>query len=334
LPLIVLSPKITLDSALGPVFTWGKPEIWGISMRAVRVVLCGLFSLALLIAGFTPPALAATTQGMASPARALAKSAPRALPAVVAPAAVQPPRTETATARQAIAQLFGLGTGPSPRVNAPKASVPMTSDGWSVSLSYTATTVITLTPSWNQEISGTGNWVYIYDVSAPGGPRRVNYCTSGTSCSITTIPTESQSTYQAFIGQASNSFPSPVLASSVTVTPPAWSISLAESVGPQVTMTATTNYDMSAGVAATQIWDSSGGGYLRLCSQGTSCSTATTPQRTNTSFIAFVAPAGSNNYPTPNAYATSNSVVPPPWNVSLSVSGSNVVATTNYQTGN
>lgn len=171
-------------------------------------------------------------------------------------------------------------------------------------------------------------------MSYAGGPRRVGYCTWQTTCSMTTIPTESQSTYQAFFGAPSNSFPSPVLATSNTVTPPPWTISLTQSVGPQVTLTATTNYNMSSGVAAVQIWDSSGGGYLRLCSQGTTCSTATTPQRSNTAYVAFVAPGGSNNYPTPNAYATSNSTVPPPWTVSVSVSGSNVTATTNYQVGN
>lgn len=90
------------------------------------------------------------------------------------------------------------------------------------------------------------------------------------------------------------------------------------------------------GAASLEIFDSadtatSGAQYLADCVSGPTCSVpSTVPQRSNTAYVAFVSYTASNTYPPPNPVATSNSITPPPWTITLSVSGGNLVATTNY----
>jgi hypothetical protein len=62
------------------------------SMRAVRVVLCGLVSVTLMIAGLTPPAMAAAVgnQPASAPPQSLPSRAATSLPVVKAPASVLP----------------------------------------------------------------------------------------------------------------------------------------------------------------------------------------------------------------------------------------------------
>lgn len=224
-------PPALLFQVLSPG-RWGNP---------LPLLAGSLLVIALAVAGLVAPTPAiAAVPVQTRPASPTAVLADRMGEAVVVPESVLPPNNETAITKPTVAQLLGLGVGRSPKRDESKTVVPMTSEGWSISLTSTATTVITLTATINQS-DYQGNWLYVYNMSYAGGPRRVGYCTWQTTCSMTTIPTESQSTYQAFFGAPSNSFPSPVLATSNTVTPPPWTISLTQSVGPQVTLTATTN---------------------------------------------------------------------------------------------
>jgi YD repeat-containing protein len=70
--------------------------------------------------------------------------------------------------------------------------------------------------------------------------------------------------------------------------------------------------------------------YLAYCSSGTTCTSA--PVIPSTSQATYVATLGSisNSYPPGGLVATSNSVTPPPWAISLTAGGSTLTATTNY----
>ncbi|MGT2464180.1 RHS repeat-associated core domain-containing protein [Sinomonas atrocyanea] len=211
-----------------------------------------------------------------------------------------------------------------------------------MTLTDTVTDQVSLTATASQAIDYLGLWIYIFDLNS--SPHLLKYCTSGSTCSITTVPSEGQANYQAFLAQAGvTSFPTSPAASSATVAPPAWNVALTPNVGSTIGLTATTNYNIGNASTAwnyyIQIFDSantstSGTTYLAFCSSGTTCSTSTVPHLSNSSYVAFVGSSPSNTYPMNNPLATSNPFRPAPWTVTLTQSGSNLTATTNYDPAN
>jgi RHS repeat-associated protein len=218
----------------------------------------------------------------------------------------------------------------------------MTSGGWSVSLAMTVGTTVTLTATANQPLDGTGQWLEIFDMSSTGTMNYLNYCNTGTTCTSTTVPAETQSTYIAVVGNTiTNSYaeyaPSSASAWSNQVTPPAWTITLTADITTSIGLTATSNY-AATGTTYLEIFDTAkpqtgGITYLNYCNSGTTCSATTVPQEKGASYTAVVTHGPTNTYPPSSIIATSSPVTPPPWTVILTASGSTVTATTNYAAG-
>lgn len=129
-------PPALLFQVLSPG-RWGNP---------LPLLAGSLLVIALAVAGLVAPTPAiAAVPVQTRPASPTAVLADRMGEAVVVPESVLPPNNETAITKPTVAQLLGLGVGRSPKRDESKTVVPMTSEGWSISLTSTATTVITLT---------------------------------------------------------------------------------------------------------------------------------------------------------------------------------------------
>jgi RHS repeat-associated protein len=187
-----------------------------------------------------------------------------------------------------------------------------------VSLSYTSVNGgLILTATTDQPLEGTGLWVEIFESSYQHiiwDTQYLGWCNTGTTCTVgPAIPRTSQATYVATLGSIGNDYPPGVpVATSNTVTPPAWAVSLAVS-GTTVngtTLTATTNYDLSYpyGNSYTELFDLTATGattWLGWCKNGTTCTlgAGTSSHR----FLATVGGLSNNPVPSP-LLAVSNSV--------------------------
>lgn len=219
------------------------------------------------------------------------------------------------------------------------ASAAVALNGWSVSLNYSGTSSLTFVATANQSVSSTGMWISIYDISYVNGPKSVAHCTSGSTCSGTGVPSETESTYVAVVAPAytGSGMPPSAQATSNSVTPPAWTISLAAEVGTTVRLTATTNYSTANSGLWINLFDTAGTGNinrLTYCNEGTTCAVTAVPEEVDARYVAVVMASIPNKYPTSGAVAISNAVIPPPWTVSLSSSGPTLTATTNYDLTN
>ena len=217
----------------------------------------------------------------------------------------------------------------------------MTSGGWTVSLAVTGTSTLTLTATVNQPLDGTGQWLVIYDTTSTSSMNYLTYCNKGTTCVVSTVPSETQSTYIAVVGNTiTNAYadypPSSASAWSSQVTPPAWTVTLAANITTSIGLTATSNY-AATGTTYLEIFDTAKVQtyitYLNFCNSGTTCSATTVPQEKGATYIAVVTHSPSNTYPPSSVLAASSPVTPPPWTVTLASSGSTLTATTNYAAG-
>ncbi len=177
-----------------------------------------------------------------------------------------------------------------------------------MSLSYTSVSGgLTFTATTDQPLGGTGLWVEIFEKTRPNTIQYLVYCSSGTTCvSGPVVPGTSQATYVATLGSISNSYPpGGLVATSNTVTPPAWAISLVASGS---TLTATTNYNSSFGNSWIEIFDLTSTSeitYLGYCSATSTCTVGV-----GASGHRFIATAGSitNHFAPSPLYAVSNIV--------------------------
>ncbi|MGM7774737.1 DUF6531 domain-containing protein [Arthrobacter sp. KNU-44] len=176
----------------------------------------------------------------------------------------------------------------------------------SLSLEVTTGPKITLTSTGNYHSDTAGLYTYFYDTSAPGGPKKIASCTSADTCSWTGVPSEYQSTYIAVVADpyTGDGMAPMVRATSYTVTPPAWTVSLASSGS---SLTATTNYSTENSDFSIGIYDQSqdGSPIVGSCATGTSCSITT--GIVGHTHIAAAGGAGSTFPPTP-LLASSNIV--------------------------
>jgi RHS repeat-associated protein len=201
-------------------------------------------------------------------------------------------------------------------------------DEYSVELSYTADTKVHLTATINKSLT-TGKYLGIYDQSAGS---LVGVCSTGTTCTVTTVPRLTQSTYVATVASYSGTYPpSNIVGTSTTVTPPAWALALtSEIVASKVKLTVTSNYDVSGMGKYLAIYDQSAGSLVAACyPQGTTCTATTVPLRSQSTYIATFA-TYSGTYPPSGIVATSNTVTPPAWAVMLNRAGTGFTATANY----
>jgi RHS repeat-associated protein len=216
----------------------------------------------------------------------------------------------------------------------------ISSGGWAISLAFTVNTTISLTATVNHTVSSSGMWISIIDMSHSGGPTRIAYCTSGALCSWTGVPSQTQGSYMAVVapGYGASGLPPSVKASSETVTPAPWTVTLTENITTEVGLIATTNY-AATGSTWIEIFDTAFAGtinYLKYCNTGTTCSVATVPKEANASYTAVVGNTIQNTYaqyPASLKHAQSAPVVPPPWTVTLTADISSKIgltATTNY----
>lgn len=212
---------------------------------------------------------------------------------------------------------------------------------WTVSLAVAVGTTLTLTATVNQPLDGTGQWLEIFDTTSTGSINYLKYCNTGTTCVVGTVPSESQSTYIAVVGNTlSNTYAgypsSSASAWSNQVTPPAWTLALSANISSTIGLTATTNY-AATGSTWIEIFDTTSTRsitYLKYCNAGTTCSVTTVPAELNTGYTAVVTHSLTNTYPPPNVLATSNAITPAPWIITLASNGSSLTATTNYDTSN
>ena len=101
-----------------------------------------------------------------------------------------------------------------------------------------------------------------------------------------------------------------------------------------LTFTATTDQPLDGTGLWVEIFEKTMPGgiqYLGWCNTGTTCVKG--PAVPRTAQATYVATLGSigNTYPPGGLVATSNTVTPPVWAISLAASGSSVTATTNYE---
>ncbi|MFK4299899.1 hypothetical protein ABH924_005089, partial [Arthrobacter sp. GAS37] len=223
-------------------------------------------------------------------------------------------------------------------------AIPLTDPtGWTISLDMTVGTTVTLTATVNQPLNGSGQQIFIFDTtSTANSPAAVQTCSTGTACAITLVPAESQSTYVAVVASGYsgtyNGFSTGnVKATSDFKTPPAWTVTLTANITSTVGLTATSNY-AATGTTYLEIFDitkvQTGITYLNFCNSGTTCGATTVPGEPGASYTAVVSYGASNTYPNSSLIrATSNTITPPPWTVSLTASGSTLTATTNYAAG-
>jgi RHS repeat-associated protein len=219
--------------------------------------------------------------------------------------------------------------------------MPLLNPAWTVSLAVAVGTTLTLTATVNQPLDGTGQWLEIFDTTSTGNINYLKYCNTGTTCVVGTVPSESQSTYIAVVGNTlSNTYAgypsSSASAWSNQVTPPAWTLALSANISSTIGLTATTNY-AATGSTWIEIFDTTSTRnitYLNYCNAGTTCSVTTVPAELNASYTAVVTHSLTNTYPPPNVLATSNAITPAPWIITLASNGSSLTATTNYDTSN
>ena len=135
---------------------------------------------------------------------------------------------------------------------------------------------VTLTSTGHYHADATGLYTYIYDITAPGGPKKVASCASASTCTWTGVPGQHQSSYVAYAAPpyVGDGMAPITRAASSPATPPAWKVSLSSSGN---TLTATTNYSLEDSGLSVGIYDQSQDGYPRVgqCDAGTSCSATT-----------------------------------------------------------
>jgi RHS repeat-associated protein len=207
---------------------------------------------------------------------------------------------------------------------------------WTVTLTYTVDTSIHLTATASAELGG--RYLAIWDQTSGGDP--LVQCSTGTTCTLSTIPKQAQDTYIATIGSYGVYYPpSTLLATSSPVTPPGWSVTLSATVTSTIQLTATSNYGLSNSNLI-EIFDTTvpSSQYLTWCNSGTTCSVTTVPKTVQSSYRAVVIPGLYDTYPPSNVVrATSNTVTPPAWNVTLSATVTSTIqltATSNYGLSN
>lgn len=174
------------------------------------------------------------------------------------------------------------------------ASATVTPPAWSLGLtSEIVASKVKLTVTSNYDVSGMGKYLAIYDQSAGS---LVNACyPQGTTCTATTVPLRSQSTYIATFATYSGTYPpSNVVATSDTVTPPAWAVMLN---GAGSGFTAVANYDVSGSSRYLGIYNSSTGSLVNACGTGTQCSA--TVSNTSQLYVATVGNYSSTFAPNP-----------------------------------
>lgn len=224
-------------------------------MRAVRVVLCGLFSLALMIAGFAPTATASTIESVPLPVRAPAHSNPEALPDGALSAHLKAPASVVHTAemtnpvstRPALNVPWSdaglsLAAGPKPST---RTQLPLLDSAWTVSLTMTAGSSLVLTATTNYSTANTNDWIIIYDTTSTSSTQYLKYCNGGTTCTVTTVPGETGARYVAVVmpGSIPSQYPtSGTLATSNAIFPSPWTVTLVSNIGSAIGLTATTNY--------------------------------------------------------------------------------------------
>lgn len=195
-----------------------------------------------------------------------------------------------------------------------------------------------LTASANKPLAGSMT-MEIHSLTATGNSE-VTSCVTGTTCSVVTTPSENQTTYVAIItpNNSIKTIPSTIMAVSATLTPPAWSISITQTITTVVSLTATTNYKLdSLKTRYLRFYDLATGKAVRFtsswCAVGTTCAlTGFVPTAVDTRYRAFITADIPQSPPTTGYLAASDTVTPPPWTISLESSGNVLTARTNYDT--
>jgi RHS repeat-associated protein len=211
---------------------------------------------------------------------------------------------------------------------------------YTVTLTYSGTTTLTLTATVNQ---ANGYWLEMFETNANGFSRALGWCNAVTVCQITAAPRTSQSTYIAVLGTTITGggyadYPAASKVAESSVTPPAWQVSLTASVSTKIQLTATANYLPSAAGAFIQIYETSVGGLNAVAScQTISCTISVVPNSRQSTYLAVVGSSNSGSYasyPASSRFAESNPLTPPSWAVTLSgaTSGgtSSLTAVSNY----
>lgn len=294
-------------------------------MRAVRLVLCAVVSMAMMVLGLVP-----SSSASAPPSNAPAR--------VSAPASQQPVLSKVTAPESAFPQSVGSSLPQLPVARSAGLMAQANLPGWDITLDMTVGTTVTLTATVNRAIQGN---VLIYDTAWTGSSQVVKQCLSGTVCTVTLTPGMTQSSYVAIVGGAyadkyANYPAGSLYATSNTVTPPAWTITLTADISTTISLTATTNY-AATGSKWITIYDTGFTGtinYLKYCNTGTTCSVGPiTPSAKASSYLAVVGYSIQNKY---SDYAessklrVSNTITPPPWTVDLVRNGNKLTATANY----
>ncbi len=182
-----------------------------------------------------------------------------------------------------------------------------------------------LTATANRDVST--KYLQIFDTST-------NYlvtCRTGTTCSVMANAGAPDS-FVATIADSETAYYSPTgkLAISDVLTPPARTLTLTQSTAADgtKTLTAETNYAVG-GSNYLQIFNKTQGNQSASCRTGTTC---TLPQGTGNGYT-YIATIGPENayFTTTGQVAVSAPFIPPPWAVSISVSGRLATATSNYK---
>lgn len=317
-------------------FLWGrqKPETNGtvVPLTARILVIVATLAAGLVVA---PPAMADAVvvhPGTAASAAGLAKAQPRSN-IVAVPKSVLPVHAGVSSAKgsRPFASMISMMM---------VAADPVVTDpsDWTVSLTMTVDTKVHLTATANKPLSGTGMSIEIHSLTAPAANSQIWRCYTGSNvCPYTTTPAETQSTYIAVVTPTNTSevLPTTIMAVSGTVTPPAWTVSLAADISTTITLTATVNYELSSPYRYVQIYDLSSGriasGNINSCSSGTTCvRSGIAPKNADSRYMATLSLAPGNTVPTSDVLATTETITPPPWTITLNGSGTSLTATTNY----
>jgi hypothetical protein len=203
---------------------------------------------------------------------------------------------------------------------------------YSISLSASTTTPasgqsVTITATDNQTVTSTGLYIVIWDNTT--NMLVGTACSTGTSCTATVSYSSAVThTYQAYVSNSATSIASyQAQSSTVFVGWVAYTVSLSASTttpasGQTVTLTATTNQNVSSGSWHIVLWDNTANAIVGTsCGSGTSCTgNVSYATATTHTYQAYVSGSATATTPTQASSTTVSVTWPTPYSVTLSAS--------------
>lgn len=221
-------------------------------------------------------------------------------------------------ARAALAAAVALAGSP-----AATKVTPVSASGFTVSLSTSATsstagTPVTLTATSNQDVSGTGYLIEVYDQTDTG---MAFACRLGATCTGPAVQyTATTHSYIAYIASYADPGPPPnIQATSNTISVSysgsyTWTLTLTASptsvpAGNAVNLTATANATTQGTGDYIELFDHTTTSFVGACGGSTGCGFGAQENvPTTDTFIAYIAPFSTKSDPPPNTQVTSNTV--------------------------